>query len=348
MAVILMAACWTNAAAVEGFDSPSRCQEIRLDQAGGPLANLPVYNQSLGITADPDICYAVTASELIDAYRVQHQGAIHTLASPLSIALRARLHDLRFPLEGRSSSYDDSNPITFMIGGGSVVRAMNASRQQMVCDQQWLEPSIKLFKDSASAQAVDRYLLESKSPKFIAPYNSKIIESALEHLGHHCGAHQFSLEFAAPTELNRPNGDYLGEQLSLAKEIQSGFLSTEAQTQKIKAFQEKFDPEKRIKLFGEAIERLLSANTPIGIGYMYRSLKEVDHLGSLGGHASVIVGRRWGPETHQCELLVRDSYGPSCVAANGKPRYELPCENGSVWVNARTLLQDTLSLAWIP
>ncbi len=74
--------CWP----VESFDSPSNCTSIRLDQGNGPFAKLPVYHQALGTDQDTNLCYAITAAQLIDAYRIQGGDQRENLTSPLSIA----------------------------------------------------------------------------------------------------------------------------------------------------------------------------------------------------------------------------------------------------------------------
>jgi hypothetical protein len=127
-------------------------------------------------------------------------------------------------------------------------------------------------------------------------------------------------------------------------------LSTEDRQQLVQNFNERFSRERKIQTFADKINELLENrySTGIGIGYLYRAVKRRGEQDSISPHASIIVGRRVNPVSAKCEYLVRDSFGADCRSPEGSNRYELPCENGSVWVESRELLKDVMSLTWIP
>lgn len=177
----------------------------------------------------------------------------------------------------------------------------------------------------------------------------EFIQKTLKAFDQFCATHQFSLTIPKIENLNAPGGDYLVELAQLTAQLQNPKLSPDEQKALVLAFQEKFDPNRKIEIFGKAINKLLNdpLSAGVGIGYLYQAIRSTEHLNSISGHASIIVGRRFNKDTKSCEFLIRDSYGPSCIVKDGSSRYELPCENGSVWIEARSLLKNTMQLSWI-
>lgn len=95
----------------------------------------------------------------------------------------------------------------------------------------------------------------------------------------------------------------------------------------------------------EDIDRLLNNKEVIGVGYTYS--KMIDR-GERGDHASLIVGRKYNPETRECEYLMRNSMGKECnfVIKPGltcmKVCDDKGCRyNGHFWVS-RSLLKENL------
>jgi len=339
-----------NAGPVDSFDSPTRCQKVRLDRIGGPFDKIPVYNQKVGSQSDPDICYAIAAAELTDAYRFQHGDSLDRLTSPLSIALKSRATEVESSSKPRplNSNLDDSDPITFMIGGGSITGALGANRGNSVCDQRWLESNVKLINDTVTAQPVDRFLLDSVPSG--SDLNSQLISKAISAVNSTCAGHTFPIQFPEPKEQDQPGNNRLMDELTLATKLQSHSLSEEEGKKLTEDFLSLYDHEHKIQTLGETVTSLMDGANPhaVGIGYLYSAVQATGNEGSTGAHASVIIGRRISPETGKCEFLVRDSYGSSCLDKAGHPRYSLPCENGSIWINSRSLMEQTVSLTWIP
>lgn len=116
--------------------SEEECGPVRLDQGSGPMAQLPVYDQlSFGERTDSNICYAIQASQLIDAQRFREKGKLpDQLSSPLSLAALSksasiRINHLEFPPAG--------GPVKlFSLGLPSKV--LEHVRSAEVCDQRWL------------------------------------------------------------------------------------------------------------------------------------------------------------------------------------------------------------------
>jgi hypothetical protein len=85
------------------------------------------------------------------------------------------------------------------------------------------------------------------------------------------------------------------------------------------------------------LHRQMDKQQPAAINY-FADLFDADNAKKLQSsrHTSVIVGRDWNEHTHQCEFLIRNSWGPYChqyKAASLKDR----CEAGNVWVSEKVL-----------
>jgi hypothetical protein len=313
----------------------SECSTIRLDKGNGPFANLPVYDQTFGFSKDSHICYAVTAALLRDAHRIQAGDRSGLLSSPLSIALQTRIVDSQRPPEKfRELNYDDSDPTTYLVGGGQIADALTASKGQHVCDQRWLDSQI-------APVGLEKFLIGMAENKELNP---ELIKSVNRALSDKCADQGFVADLPVPHVEGDPRGDVTKAEYALIRDI----IKSPGRKQKlVEEFQRIYNPERKIRHLGATVDRLLEQpkSSGVGVGFLYRALQAKNESGA---HASVIVGRRKNPETKKCEYLVRDSYGPNCKDANGQDRYGLPCENGSVWVEARELMRDTISLTWIP
>jgi hypothetical protein len=138
--------------------------------------------------------------------------------------------------------------------------------------------------------------------------------------------------------------------MALTTKLKNQSLSEDERKKLAADFQAQFDPERKIQVLGDKVVGLLNEKSPkaVGIGYLYGALNSIKNPGSISPHASVIIGKRISTDSGKCEFLVRDSFGSSCNDEDGRPRYSLPCENGGVWVHARSLMKSTMSLSWIP
>ncbi len=248
----------------------------------------------------------------------------------------------------RRLSFDDSDPLTYLVGGGSIARALRANRNQVACDQRWVEKFTKLIYDSSVAKPVDLFLMDLANLSSYPSGDVRLIQTVSAELASKCANHEVRIEFPIPEELNPPGGDFLEAQGALVKRLQDSSLASKERKKLLDNHKARFDPENKVRVFGEMINNLLNQASGVGIGYLYRAVESRVNTNSIGAHASVIVGRRFISSTQKCEFLVRDSYGSTCQDSNGQDRYQRPCENGSVWVEARTLLRDTMNLTWIP
>ncbi len=117
--IILLASLSQQLAAEEVND----CSVIRLDLSQESMAKIPVYSQE-----NTDICYAILAAEMTDAYRISHGRSPQHLTSVLATAAfyagkyREALNKSR-----RDISNDD-------ISMGSFTAAVDTLREKGSCD----------------------------------------------------------------------------------------------------------------------------------------------------------------------------------------------------------------------
>lgn len=79
-----------------------------------------------------------------------------------------------------------------------------------------------------------------------------------------------------------------------------------------------------------------------------------DPADKVEAHASTIVGSRWNSDKRECELKIRNSWGPGCAFTKGrrkgepiyKPQYR--CEGGNIWVPEQDLAKNLFEIVFLP
>jgi hypothetical protein len=91
----------------------------------------------------------------------------------------------------------------------------------------------------------------------------------------------------------------------------------------------------------------LEANKMVAIDYFAsvfkNPIKVRNKISSL--HSSSVVARRFNQKTHQCELLIKNSYGTSCDEKRYHPSLE--CDGGYVWMGEKTLWKSIVRGTYI-
>jgi hypothetical protein len=90
--------------------------------------------------------------------------------------------------------------------------------------------------------------------------------------------------------------------------------------------------------FFQSLNDKLSQGKPVGISYNVNRVTK-----QSGGHASVIMARRW--KNNQCEYKIRNSWGDSCRSY--KKGIDCDESEGSFWVSDDTLYKMTKSITYI-
>lgn len=317
------------------------CEDIRLDTADNPISLIPVYNQAKN-SQDTDLCYAISASILGDAYRLTKNSKLTSISSPLSIALYAK----------QNSEYS-----TEKIGLGYVHQAIAASKDQMICEHAWLMKlkigSLQNIKDLESTSPLhcrdnrdnrDNNLLEIFQVLEAATGQIQTIQSLSSFLRNLCEGHDhfFAVPEAKVFSID-PNEYLIAMKRLIAVQTQPNPDPAE-RAHLMALLKEHQDPTAKAKKFEVKLNELLDrrAPQPVAISYCMSSLNTKEHENCVPAHSSVIMGRRLNKETNACEYLVRNSYGVECTK-----KYAWPCESGSLWVPASHLLKSTTSLTWL-
>ena len=93
---------------------------------------------------------------------------------------------------------------------------------------------------------------------------------------------------------------------------------------------EKFETAKKITPYLDTIDKQLSENNIIGIGYhaqiLFQKNDHPDDSIKPTPHGSSVVGRRFNEKNGECEYLIRNAQGRSC------DYYDFDCEEGNIWL----------------
>jgi len=117
----------------------AKCKEVRLDKNGGPFEQLPVYDQLNFSNSDPGICYAIAASQLLDANRIfQGESKLEQLTSPVSLAANATVAQNEASKNFNINKLLDLPP-DHDLKGGTTINALDSATDTPICDQRYLE-----------------------------------------------------------------------------------------------------------------------------------------------------------------------------------------------------------------
>ncbi|HWU42143.1 MAG TPA: hypothetical protein VN132_01855 [Bdellovibrio sp.] len=331
------------------------CETRRLDQPGSAFDKIPVYNQLDVRGVDGNICYAIASSQLIDEYRFRKGDSLKESSSPLSLAIGYK----EYSQDSINKTYNtepisSQNIFDSILGGGFIEETLASVGRIEICDQNSIEKDAGLMhpdsftkSDTQSAQQfVENILLTPTSSKIKSFFKIDHLSAVKNALQNKCQGHLFSVGEVRFESLN--SGNYLDDLLKLTEKQMDPSMSTEEKLKLRIEFSQKYDKTKIVQKYENQIDSLLKQGIPVGVSYLMKVLQKKSGTTEFAAHASIIIGQRENPISHTCELLVRDSYGANCQDSRGNDRYSLPCENGSVWVEADALLRQTSKINWIP
>lgn len=141
----------------------SNCNDVRLDRNGGPFEKIPVYDQWKFSEEDPGICYAVTASQMMDADRFYNgDRELKQLSSPFSVAInRAAAVDQQSQVKIRPYTGKSASEI---VGFGTIESAFKTNTNRPVCDQKALEGYTSLISSKKIEIPIDFQNPDLNSP----------------------------------------------------------------------------------------------------------------------------------------------------------------------------------------
>lgn len=306
------------------------CPNVRIDQTA--LKNVPILDQD-----GSGLCWAYTASTMIDAYRFSH-GDPNTeiFTSPVALATKANAKEkLKLSIFGETMLVLSNKPTNAKNGYGTPTDALDIAKSDgYVCNHKVVSrhfpvTNFALFeKDVGKSYTIDEIDTEC------LPYWKQILAGAFPSL--------------AKTAHEMKQVSLLTASLSLDK------LCTDKNIAKIKipnAKMELLDPRSNEPKPIERMKSLLGRPNPqpVGITYCPNVLRDpkqtaIDSRGRFAcdnPHLSAVVGGRTGP-SGECEYLIRNSYGSSCDGYTANS-----CERGQVWVSESALQKNTGAVFWL-
>ena len=104
---------------------------------------------------------------------------------------------------------------------------------------------------------------------------------------------------------------------------------------------ENFPPEKIM----DKLDALLTQNNPASVSYDWDFIKNPKtYIAKEANHSSTIIGRRFNPETLECEYKIKDSAGNRCP--KNSP-YECDKTTGTIWVPKTNLQKNIYEVNWL-
>lgn len=93
------------------------------------------------------------------------------------------------------------------------------------------------------------------------------------------------------------------------------------------------------------INRILDRRQPMTIDFFYGFLENIDDYDySVSDlHTTMLLGRRFNPETEECQYLIKNSYGTSCKEYDKRHQ----CEDGYLWVSELSLYGAMTSIVYV-
>lgn len=312
----LLFSCMMMFLAHKAFSATSEkdCSFIDLGENGLSMNGIEVDNQGRN-----GLCYAYAASHMIDAWRRSHNIENLQLEriSPIAAGL----------LHSSIKNAEDHD-------GGSPCNLINTMREEGICGESRVPgttesgmPTTKLLDILEVAYQSANKISNKDGPDFEQLILD--LQKTLADIGHPAPlmpVNHLKVVISRIDEVDFIRGVLLQKNCHPYK-----FAVDVPQCQAFKG--EVGKPT----LMLEKWDKLLEKENPQPIGINYNSGVLKNKKG--GGHASLVVGRRW--KNNRCEYLVHNSWGKSCS------KYPWECEDGRIWIPGETLAAKVGGGYWI-
>lgn len=317
----------------------SECKPIRLDAPGKSMSKIPVMDQD-----SKWICYAYTASQMVDAWRFSHGDTDYDhLTSPIAAAVFYASQRRDYPAEDIDYGWQ-ADAVSSIAKNGSCGYKSIYSK----FGQNGLREYFGELKNHFNEFAILAY--QKSVPASVKTKFAQQVQCSIQKAG---------TGVPVPTIIEITNAlsqpSYLKYLEKLFKPVCD---NNSKQVKDIPAakklwMQDIPERERFTKIQGQMNDQFNNPNPqPMSINYCENVLWDkktvgIDSSGQFNWsackshHISVVVGQR-PTNDGRCEFLVRNSYGQSCYAY---PDWK--CENGQVWVDSKTLINNMHGLSWL-
>lgn len=343
----------------------SSCTDVRLDKNNGPLAGIPVYNQSYTPTTDSSMCYAFAGSQFIDAIRITNGGSKDIWTSPVTTALQTKLHPLtQWGTPQRLISEISRGAGSSGLGVGMINRMYEQLKNGYSCDKKSLEDFGGIKDPNAFWEL---FLLSYNEYAYGEANKNAIVEKLSESLKK-LGLSEHFLGLLNTTFLHdvlTTKGFYLKEKkvydllcedskerLSLPDMDFHNFMPLDVTDDETdEEFETRFQVAPVNQNILSLIHSALNRKSPYPALIDICSEVLTDHknsfkdslpsfIGKCSPHTVVVIGRKENPETGKCEMLIRNSWG-------AYQDYDKEWEsetNGQVWIPEEDLSSNVLNV----
>jgi hypothetical protein len=303
------------------FAGSETCTNVDLTAPSQPLASVPSWSQG-----HSNLCYAYSASSLIDAYRFEKGDKdVKHFTSPLLLAAR---------------TIEKYSRIGSTLAGGKIEHAFASARDFGSCD-------IKVVSDKLGSYNTDRILLtledQYKKSKATAGSKPKIAEKVIQFL-----------ESAGISSESLPSVDEVEKNFALGQDefVAETLLKFCGDTKNLEDLPKPtlmFRPRADAETLTEKLNQLLTSRIPVGVNFCANVATDPAHEGHMQdgewicknkmNHSAIIAGRRMNKG--RCQYLVQDS---GCDGyANGSPG----CVSGRYWVSSDRMIVNTHGIFWL-
>lgn len=335
------------------------CSYVRLDENGGPFGKLPIYNQKKEGIDDSGLCFAISASELIDAKRIIDQKFNGKRTDPLAISVNwingaisseqvELTNNRELTQENIRKNIIGQVGITAKLFGnfGRISQAINLNRDRLVCDNAWMMDNPLMPAENSDQFLSDMYSLVDT--QISAGRETEKVYQKLDDI---------LSNKTLPCKTNGTIPDQIHKIMAAVK-LASEQIAPEMQA---KIFIDKFCSGHTLKVdVPEAQEyqciassckieekrkllEIIDSKDFAGVGIHYNPKILLKNKNTDSSHVSVIIGRRFNKYLNQCEVLIRDSYGTTCESPIPKVEYK-SCAGGQHWISIDTVVEATVSL----
>ena len=319
------------------------CGEFRLDKPGpwgipdkskpaaewkDVMQEIPVLDQG-----QTGLCYAYTASQLVDAFYGQKQKT-----SAIAAAVFARADDWGF------SRWLRKNSIGNLVDGGWTCQTIDALKEKGACpmslvDTDYLRRTIAAY--SNDIKEVVKFAKNNPEQYQCVKVNELIPDQLSEMIK--LGDKLEDYNNMQTLELMIKNG--CREQLtSLPEKLEChDFVARVDYKTEVMPKMNISATDVAAKKYKAKINQLFSRPAPLQpLGLAFCSSILTGNK-DCGLHAAMIIGRRKKTSTGKCQYLIRNSWGTDC----SNYKRGVKCENGNLWVDDNELEQNMTKINYL-
>ncbi|MBI3558003.1 MAG: hypothetical protein HY074_17200 [Deltaproteobacteria bacterium] len=347
-----------------GKQTHAGCEFTRLD-CGGSMEKVPVPDQG-----DLGICYSVAATEVakafIDTYGDKDGDKSHSFSiSPLHSAYGsyARLTEerktkslakvetykkagkFRMPIEG-GFSYD---VLDYLLTQGACPKSVMDDLEiadpknhqylfQSLLDGLEAYSKINKIADTANLQAEDKEKLAAWTKNCLSKQGIEIETESFQNLINELFRGDTLAKIHDDIRCPHEKREYFKD-----AEIKHDWLMARTPAEVKAMLHEHFNNKVKTQpLIIRYCSKILTAGPGFqGLDRAAKAPEEDDknYKNGCGGHASILIGRRYDPKSRKCQFLVQNSWGATCDEPYSS---KWTCERatGKVWVDADELANN--------